>query len=293
MRSSVLLAALLLAGSCLRSGFGGVTAADSGGAAARDAAPLCSWGPFGAPVPVTEVNSPDTDWVPSISSDGLTLYLGSARPPSLAEDIWVARRAEVTSPFDAPTLLATAGVNTAANERSPALSADGLEFYFDRTAVGLLVARRSSPLADFDAPTVLLGDGYGAAPSLDGLTLYYTTGTETSERLAIAKRPDRASPFVFQRLITELNSMAADGWPSPSSDGLELYFESHRTGTPRIWVARRMREDAAFDPPQLVNVTVLGGESDPAISADGSLLYFATRTASRQYEIYVTRRTCQ
>jgi len=81
-------------------------------------------GSWGDAVPVTELNSAASEQRPSISHDGRTIYFFSNRPGSSSDDIWVATRADVTSPWTAPTNL-DAPINTAADERHPFIYSHG------------------------------------------------------------------------------------------------------------------------------------------------------------------------
>ena len=79
-------------------------------------------GSWGAAVEVTELNSAASDQRPTITHDGRTIYFFSNRAGS--DDIWVATRADVASPWTAPTDL-DAPINTAADERHPFIYSHG------------------------------------------------------------------------------------------------------------------------------------------------------------------------
>ena len=69
-----------------------------------------------------DVNSAFEDLAPHLSSDGLALYFASTRPESQGlEDLWVSRRPNRHAPWG-PAANIGPGINTPANERSPALS---------------------------------------------------------------------------------------------------------------------------------------------------------------------------
>ena len=71
------------------------------------------------------VNSSFGDNNATLSPDGLSLYFASDRPGGLGlTDLWVARRASVDSPWEAPVNLG-APVNTPFADGAPALSIDG------------------------------------------------------------------------------------------------------------------------------------------------------------------------
>ena len=95
-----------------------------------------------------------------------------------------------------------------------------------------------------------------------------------------------------------VNSLADDGSPDISADGLTLYFDSYYRpgglGRWDIWVTTVQTEDGdwgtAVPLPPPVNSEF--GESGPCISADGLSLYFASDRPGTHgsYDIWVTRR---
>jgi len=91
-----------------------------------------------------------------------------------------------------------------------------------------------------------------------------------------------------------VNSESADMNPSVSADGLELYFDSDRSGGrgwTDIWVATRPSVDAEWGSPTNLesNINSNGFEGGPCLSSDGlSLYYYANQGMS--LDIWVTRR---
>jgi Tol biopolymer transport system component len=76
-----------------------------------------------------------------------------------------------------------------------------------------------------------------------------------------------------------VNSAARDGVPNISSDGLELYFRSNRSGGSGnfdLWVTTRNTKDDEWGTPTNLGPTVNTSASDscPSISADGLSLFF-------------------
>ncbi|MDQ3042063.1 MAG: FG-GAP-like repeat-containing protein [Acidobacteriota bacterium] len=120
-------------------------------------------GTFNAPVLVNELNSPAAQIRPSISRDGLEIFISTnRRGPANVFAIHVSTRASVSAPWNPPVYLA--GINTAAGSSShPSLSPDGTVLYFTSTRPGGIgaadlysatrVAVNRSSTADFD------GDG--------------------------------------------------------------------------------------------------------------------------------------
>jgi len=79
------------------------------------------------------INSNQRDLGPELSRDGLSLYFNSERAGGFGGmDIWVSRRDCETCPWGTPVNLGT-GINSAAVEESPALSADGHLLFFNST----------------------------------------------------------------------------------------------------------------------------------------------------------------
>ncbi|MDQ3749985.1 MAG: FG-GAP-like repeat-containing protein [Acidobacteriota bacterium] len=119
-------------------------------------------GTFNAPTPITELSSPAGDERAAISRDGLEIFISTNRPGTQGMfDIFVSTRASVSAPWNPP--VPVAGINTASNEYSPTLSADGTTMYFSSNRAGGVgdmdlystarVSVNRSATADFD------GDG--------------------------------------------------------------------------------------------------------------------------------------
>lgn len=94
-----------------------------------------------------------------------------------------------------------------------------------------------------------------------------------------------------------VNSPVSDGSPNISADGLTLYFDSQRPGGLGgwdIWVTTRETIDDNWSEPVPLPEPVNSPYADagPSISADGSVLYFASDRPRGygSFDIYVTRR---
>lgn len=84
---------------------------------------------------VPELSSPDADYDPAISADGLVIVWASDRPPSGQGDLWMALRPDRDSPFGDPVRLPEGEINTADEERDPFLTRDG-DLYFSSNRDG-------------------------------------------------------------------------------------------------------------------------------------------------------------
>lgn len=80
--------------------------------------------------------------------------------------------------------------------------------------------------------------------------------------------------------VVALASTSLDDDPTMTADGLELYFNSNRTGGAGgndIWLATRAsRSDAWAAPTPVAEVNTTLSETTPGVSADGLSLYFAS-----------------
>jgi Tol biopolymer transport system component len=85
---------------------------------------------FEPAVRVPELSSPLRDAHPTVSRDGLEMFLASTRAGTLGGlDLWVSTRSTTSDNWAAPVNLGP-GVNSQHNERAPFLSADGQTLYF-------------------------------------------------------------------------------------------------------------------------------------------------------------------
>ena len=251
---------------------------------------------FGTP---TELGPPI--WSPGhdpqgscFSRDGLELYFCSNRPGGFGgKDIWVATREKLDAPWGEPVNLGSP-VNDAGSQIEPAISPDGLELYFgDWSDWNIRVCKRPSKDAPWSSPEFLgppvgLGNEGSAEFSADGLSLYFASkrsGGYGRLDVWVSTRATTDNPWGEPtNLGPNVNTPANDSYPSISSDGRVLFFNSDRPGsynpsTYDIWVTKRATKSDYWGPPvncDIINnsTTVGGGKFDPAISPDGSVLYF-------------------
>jgi len=204
--------------------------------------------PWGEPVNLgPTVNSSASDWAPSISADGLSLYFNSPRPGGYGGswgDIWVTTRATKDDAWGPPVNLG-ATVNSSYQDVGPGISADGLSLFFTSNRPG--------------------GSG-----SLD---LWVTTRATISDPWG---SPVNLGPTV--------NSSAAEIGPRISADGRTLFFGDYDAGPFRpggygaadIWVTTRATVSDPWSTPVNLGPTINTSSLDghPAISADGSTIFF-------------------
>lgn len=108
---------------------------------------------------LANVNSPQSDHLPRLSSDELTLWFTSAREGGAGgSDLWTATRSSIDAPFGTPTPFNA--VNGSSGDESGALTQDGLVLVFDSTRDGvgnseIFMTTRTNVSESFPSPTAL------------------------------------------------------------------------------------------------------------------------------------------
>ena len=194
------------------------------------------------------VNTPYDDTDPSLSTDGLSLFICSNRPGGFGgRDLWLTTRATIDSEWGTPVNLGS-GISTSYDEGDPCISADGLSLYF----------------CDYGYPVTRPRPG-----GLGGGDIWVTTWDSEADQWG--------SPV---NLGTPINTSFHEYGPSISADGLMLFLHSNRpggSGDHDIWVARRARRNDPWEEPTNLGPNVNSPTNDmfPTISFDGRWLYFS------------------
>lgn len=199
--------------------------------------------PFGARVPMTELNEPAAnDTNIAVSSDGLLAVFTSDRLDAGVPDFFVARRTSLVASFDTPSPITTLGPTP---EKSCAfITKDGNELWFS-VVDGPERKTYLSPItgAGFGKAT-LRPDVNGWFPILsdDKLTIYYALGLSSLDNaVRVAHRDGPLEPFRPASLVNEVNAAGeSPSWLSP--DQCRLYITTRRNidKRPEIFVAERM-----------------------------------------------------
>ena len=282
------------------------------GDAAIDSKPPCTFGPWSAPTPIVEVNSPGIDNAPWLTDDELTLYFVTDRVgnPDTDWDIYTARRTSIDKPFETPVILPT--INTSRFERNLSLTADQLTLFFasDRSGtlggMDLWMVTRATVADEFaDAAIVHLSNLSSAATdyfpttSADGLTLYFSSNRGASSDLDIyrTRRAANVDGFDSPEPVAVLNTAAGEAALAWGQDERTLYVQSDRNPSQSwdIWYATR--PDTQSELSALTHVPVI---STPKLdfarwmSRDGKRMYIAaTPVGTLQWDIYLAERDCQ
>ncbi len=193
------------------------------------------------------VNAATNEVAPTISADGLELVFsdyGTPRPGGFGKtDLWVTKRASRSDPWSPPVNLGPL-VNSAEDEITPVLSADGFELIFDSYRSGSLgasdlwVARRATNSAQWERPE-WMGTGINSAgiehcPTItaDGLTLLFDwTPTGQATEIGDLMLSTRASLSAAWGPAINLGHGLSDHWAAGiSADGKTLYYTSSSEG---------------------------------------------------------------
>ncbi|MEO7649396.1 MAG: hypothetical protein ABIZ80_02935, partial [Bryobacteraceae bacterium] len=255
------------------------------------------------------VNSPNLDFWPSISPNGLSLYFGSNRPGGIPgadrQDIWVTRRASLNAPWGVPRNLGP-NINTAFRDNSPKLSRDGHWLIFGSSrptgkciadsVVEFYVSYRENAEDDFAwEPAVnfgceLSGKGENLSPAFfhdddKGITAMYFSSpragdSSVSEDIYVSTRRFHGS-FGPATLVPELNSAVADSGPTIRADGLEMFFKRGLPppGPADLVVTTRETASQPWTTPKslgpMVNSSAVDNQQ-PSLSCDGTTLFFSS-----------------
>jgi Tol biopolymer transport system component len=265
------------------------------------------------------INSPSTDGCPFIAKSGLSLYFASNRPGGFGGmDIYVSQRDSLEDAWEAPVNLGPE-VNGPGNEICPTPTIDGHWFYFvsDRPdgcgGQDLYVAHRrnkrddlgwndpqnlgcvvNSAFNDF-TPTLFEDDRTGST------VLYFSSNRPGGPGGVDIYTSSTGADGIFgpAALVTELSTPFNDQRPNVRKDGLEIFFDSNRSGSfgsTDLWVA--VREDTLAPwslPAPLESVNTSSLEGRPSLSFDGTILYFMSDRpgGAGDIDLYVASRAKQ
>jgi hypothetical protein len=229
--------------------------------------------PWGLPQSLGgKINTPFNEGAPTLSTDGHRMYFSSDRSGGFGgNDVYVLRRHDKRSDsgWEEPVNLGP-GVNTSANEASPAIFTDDLTgvttLYFDSNRPG-----GSGPFTD-------------DPPARNGNDIY----------LSVLLPDDTFAPA---ELVAELSTDSVDRQPAIRRDGLEVYFTSNRprsdgvVGFLDLWVSTRATPwDPWGDPVNVQSLNTGANEAGPALSFDGLTLYFQSLGSVGAFDVFVTTR---
>jgi hypothetical protein len=221
---------------------------------------------FGAPSPVTEVNSDSFETSAAISADGLTLWFGSDRGGGVGTtDIWMSNRTDRSAPWSSPVNVVA--LNTAAEDIPRPPGQHGLVMPLASKQGGApdyrtFLAPRPTTGTPFRMPALVSELVYPDRSTVDGfltddgLTLFFSSspfptpadagprdagatadGGAPSADLYVAWRQSVDGLFNVTQTLEDLNTGGDERDPWLTPDGKTLYFTSDRDGVLTIYTA--------------------------------------------------------
>lgn len=200
---------------------------------------------FGAPSPITELDTPFDDGDMTVTPDGLMTYFASDRPGGLGGwDIWQAQRDAATAPFSVIT--PTPNVNSTQDDFQSYYIPGALYLASSRSGI-VDIYRAAEQSGGFAAPLLIpeLGspayDGFPVV-SVDELRIYFGSnrGDAGGFQIWTSTRQVASQPWPTPTPVTELESFGANAVPTwISNDGCCLYLASDQSGNDDIYVASK------------------------------------------------------
>jgi Tol biopolymer transport system component len=264
------------------------------------------------------VNTPSGEQHPALSPDGLSLYFSTDRLGGTGGfDLWVSRRANEQSPWQAPKPMTS--LNSGAAEFAPAFDPSGRWLFFGSERDGgcggrdIWVSHRFDVTHDDSwAMPVSMGCGILSWPGFDDGPTYFREDT-SAELFFISDRPGGIGARDVWRVfhsngrfsapvnVAEVNSVADDSRPAVRRDGLELFVTSQRNGgivsgaTPSsdIWVSRRGSARGSWSTPlNIAELNTSATEAAPTLSRDGRTMTFHSNRPGGQggLDLWITTR---
>jgi hypothetical protein len=194
-------------------------------------------GAFGPPAHLAELANPATDFGPCPRIDDLELFFVSNRAGGTGDfDIWRARRASPSAPFDPPTPVNE--LNTTDRDLGPSLTATGLQIVFQR-GYDLWTATRPNWNAPFGPAipiTELNSTNQELEPHVtpDGLAIFFTSqrpGGMGQNDTWLATRLSVNHPFGIPQNLVALNGASDDWSPAIGLYRDEIFFTSNRSSS--------------------------------------------------------------
>jgi Tol biopolymer transport system component len=205
--------------------------------------------PWSTPTLVAELSSDASETSPEVSADGLAIWFASQRGGGPGgTDVWTSMRADRSSPWTAPVLVAELNSPEEDTSATPGWSSRVMLLETTRpSGIGeadIFVSTRASPSDPWSAPVPLPGintmEHEGSAHlAPNELTVVLNATRGGNADIHMATRSSIDMPFESSRTVTELNSTENEQDPWLSADGRHIFFVSRRSGSLEIYESTR------------------------------------------------------
>jgi Tol biopolymer transport system component len=204
---------------------------------------------FGNVLLLNVVNSPGTQYDPTVTGDALTLMFGSNRASDAGlNDLFMASRAAASVDFSNASPISILNTSGFSDEQ-PFVLPDGSEIYFASNRTGSFELYRAFATGgQFGAPAAIAelngaaGNNEHPAVTADDLTLVFSStrsGGQGSNDIWMADRANAAATFGAAVNLTSINTSSKDIPDWLSEDRCRLYFHSDRSGATHEYIATR------------------------------------------------------
>lgn len=202
--------------------------------------------PWSTPTRIDELSTAYLETSMEVSTDGLTMYFSSNRPPSTTVDVFVTTRPNRSSPWTAPVMVSTIS-SMSDNDYNAQPWSDTVLFLGSArlpASGGSDVYRstRSSKSDVWGAPVVVPGldsNRYEGEAFADATGAIWFTGDAAGDDDIWRAEPNGDGTFKPAQLVNEICGADVENDPWLSPDGHTIYFTSTRSGSLDIYVAHR------------------------------------------------------
>lgn len=255
-------------------------------------------GPFGAPVPIAELNTTGVDDDPSLTDDMLELYFAS--DVTGTQLVMKTTRASVTDPWATPVEVAE--ITSGGNSNNCKVSGDGLMLLFTSTrspnvgGVDIWVTARADRSSPWGIPqpvdeVVTATDDFEPSVDAEQLTLYFASQRSGGPSdLWHATRATRSDSWGSLVRLAAVSSSSYDGGPWIDRRDLVLYWHSDRDASRDLFMSMRNTPAELFTTTApMTELNSSFDEQDPWLSADGhTFIFVSDRTGDA--DLYITTR---
>ncbi len=206
--------------------------------------------PFKSISNYSTINTNRSEYKLTVTDDGLEAFLNVEWENGVGgADIWMARREDLSTPFEVDMFTLPDKINSADHDWDPFISADGLRLYYVTTEMSnsneqqdIVVAQRATVLSPFGSPKLVEGlasteDEDNPTLTADELVIVFGTNRgkpDGDKDIWYATRKERSLPFETPKPLDMLNTSAEERETYVTRNGCEVYFASNRNPSSQL-----------------------------------------------------------